>query len=177
MRIADCVGHSLRWRQPEALVRRYVLESSLGEAAELAFRSVWGTLAEGACAEGRWTFKRVGFFSGRVTVRAAGSEADLAVFHPATWSDGGAVALADGRSLKVTTGFWQSWIEIAGEDGAALVRFAVGGLLRLELAVEIAPAAVRMPELPWLAMLGCYLVVKMHDETAAAAGAVVACCG
>jgi hypothetical protein len=112
-----------------------------------------------------------------VTIRRTGAEADLAVFRPATWSDGGEVALAGGRVLRVTTGFWQSWVAISGEDGAELVRFAVGGLLRLELMVEVAPAAVRMPELPWLLMLGCYLVVKMHDEAAANGGAVVACCG
>jgi hypothetical protein len=177
MRIADCVGHGLCWRQPAMMERRYVLQSTQGEVATLSFRSVWGTLATGDCAEGSWTFKRVGFLSGRVTIRRTGAEADLAVFRPATWSDGGEVALAGGRVLRVTTGFWQSWVAISGEDGAELVRFAVGGLLRLELTVEVAPAAGLMPELPWLLMLGCYLVVKMHDEAAATSGAVVACCG
>ena len=40
--------------------------------------------------------------------------------------------------------------------------------------VELQPAGAKLAELPWLVALGWYLVVKMQDETGAAAAAAAA---
>jgi hypothetical protein len=116
-----------------------------------------------------WTFKRVGFWRTRVTVRADGAEENLAVFEPATWSRGGTLHLPGGRTLQATTSFWKSTLEFQAPGETVLVRYDTHGLVRLEADMTIMPEAVRMPELPWIAMLGWYLIVTMHEDATAAA--------
>lgn len=175
MGLLQRVSGPLSWTQPKAMERRYVLDANGEELAVLAFHSACGTLATAECPEGRWSFKRVGFLHSRVTVREQGSEQDLAVFQPATWSDGGTLTLADGRTLRVTTNLWQTRVELLAWDGGALVRFTVGGFIRVAVDVEVLPPAATLPELPWLLILGCYLIVSMQTEAATAA-TLAACC-
>lgn len=172
MRIGDAARETLRWQQPLAARRRYVLEVKGQAVAKLAFRSAFGTLAEGTSEEGTWTFKRVGFFAGRVTVRRGGGDTDLAVYVPGTWDAGGTLTLAGGRSIKITTNLWHTRMEFLGDDGATLLHLDVGGLGRLSVEVQSTPAALPLPELPWLVMLGCYLVVNMRSDAEALAATV-----
>jgi len=132
-----------------------------------------GSLATGESAAGRWTFKRVGFFATRITVRAAGSDTDLAVYTPRTWSAGGTLAFLDGRSIRVATNFWQTAVDLHGDGDEPLLDLAVGGLFALSADVEVLPAGARHEALPWLLMLACYLVVTLRDD-AAATTAVIA---
>jgi hypothetical protein len=170
-RIADVGGTVLEWVQPHALKREYELLAGGERIASLRFRSAFGTLATAESAEGCWTFKRVGFWQARVTVRACGSDANLAIFKPNTWSDGGTLEFPDGRRVLATTSFWQTRLEFTTEAGELLVRLHPAGLFRLSVRVEL--GAAHPAGLQWLVMLGCYLIVAMHDE-AAGAGAVVA---
>lgn len=172
MRIDEAARETLRWQQPRAAQRRYVSEAGGQEIATLAFRSAFGTLAEGTSEEGTWTFKRIGFFAGRVTVRRDGDDTDLAVYVPGTWNAGGTLTLAGGRSIRITTNFWHSRVEFLGDDGATLLHLDVDGLVRLSVEVQTAPAALALPELPWLVMLGCYLVVNMRSDAEASAATV-----
>ena len=166
MGIAEFSGRPLHWKQTRITERRYLLRADDVEVATLAFRSAFGSLA--TC-EGSWTFKRIGFFSTRITVRAAGSDTDLAVYTPKTWSGGGTLALAGGRSIRVTTNVWQTSIDIVGDNDEPLLHLAVGGLFGLSVDVTVQPAASRHEALPWLVMLACYLIVSMRDDGAAVA--------
>jgi len=154
--LSEVIHSSLRWVQPHMFGREWELRRDDEIVAILTLRSAFGTLAEGTCDDGTWTFKRVGFFQPRVTVRAGGATADLAVFEPNTWTGGGSLRLADGRCMQVTTNFWQSRIEFALEDDTVLFRYLTEGFARQNAAIEA---------------FGWYLVVMMHQD--AAAGAVV----
>lgn len=169
MRIGECAGWTLTWRQPTAFERRYVLECGDDSIATLAFHSACGSLATGSSADGRWTFKRVGFFATRVTVREEDAGGDLAVYHPATWSGGGSLAVAGGPTFEVETNFWQTRLKLRDDAGEPMLHVEVGGLVRLSLAVHVADAAARLTELPWLVMLACYLPVCMQEDATAAA--------
>ena len=80
-RIAELVGQSLKWEQPSALKMNYELRKGDGElAALLHFRSSFGSFATTETADGCWTFKRIGFFQTKVTIRACGSDHDIAIF-------------------------------------------------------------------------------------------------
>ena len=89
LKLQELVGTELRWVQPHALQREFELRSGEHTAGTLAFRSAFGSLASATTDEGQWTFKRVGFWRSHVTVRAAGSDTDLAVFRNDTWTAGG----------------------------------------------------------------------------------------
>ena len=95
--------------------REYELHARDAVAATLSFRTSFGSFATAPRAEGTWTFKRVGFWHTRVTVRAAGTDADLAVFKNKTWSNGGTLELPGGRKYQADTNFWATRYEFKRE--------------------------------------------------------------
>jgi hypothetical protein len=163
------VAARLEWTQPGVLHRDFALLADGEQIASLRFRSAFGTLATAESADGCWTFKRAGFWQRRVTVRACGSEADLATFQNNTWNGGGTLHMADGRAFRATTNFWQTRYEFLDEQDEPLVRFNIGGVFHMSAVVEILPAAHGLLEAPLMAMLGWYLAIMMHDDAAAAA--------
>jgi hypothetical protein len=164
------LGQCLKWEQPSALKMKYELRTGDGEvAATLHFRSSFGSFATANSTDGCWTFKRVGFWRTKVTVRTCGSDDDFAIFKNNTWSGGGTLELANGRTFKATTNSWQTKIAFETETGEKLIEFATGGLLHLSATVEIHPSVVTVGELPLMVMLGFYLIVMMHIDASTAA--------
>jgi hypothetical protein len=170
--IAYRIGQELKWEQPSALKMEYQLRASDDLVASLRFKSSFGTLATGESTDGCWTFKRVGFWRTKVTIRECGSDLDLAVFKNNTWSGGGTLEFPDGRRFPATTNFWETQLEFKAETGESLLRFKSGGLVHMSANVAIQPQAAAIPELPWMVMLGWYLMVMMHMESASAAAVV-----
>jgi hypothetical protein len=172
-RLAEVVGQELRWVRPSA--RRKYDELRSGE--EVVARIDWqkGSLAVAQVGDGRWTFKRQGFWRQRVTVRQEGSEVDIAGFDLG-WSGGGTLDPGAGRRFRWgSANFWRSSWQWTAEDGTPLVRFvAKQGWTKMEGVVEIEPAAADLPEFPLLVTLGWYLLVMTANEEAAAVGATVA---
>jgi hypothetical protein len=167
--VADAVHGSLHWAQPRLFESSYELVSGDDVVATLTFRSTFGSFATAKTAGGSWTFKRVGFWQTRATVREEGGPNDLAVFEHNTWSGGGTLTIAGGQAIRVTTNFWQSRIEFQREDGTALVRYLTEGFMRHGAEMEIEPAGSGLRELPWLLCFGWYLVVMMHHDAATTA--------
>lgn len=167
-KIGELTGQELKWVQPNALKMTYELRSGGEVAATLRFRSSFGSFATGESADGCWTFKRVGFWQTKATIRPCGADTDMAVFKKNTWSGGGSLEFPDGRTLPATTNFWQTAFGFNTESGETLIEFKSGGLLHLSADVAIRPAAVGMPELPWVLLLGWYLTVMMHVDAASA---------
>jgi len=172
--LVDVIHDRLHWSQPRLLDQRYELRRGDGDevVATLAFRSAFGSFATATSGDGAWTFKRVGFWRTRATVRAAGGAEDLAVFEHNTWSGGGTLTLAGGREIRVTTNVWQSRIEFLAGDDEVLFRYLTEGFVRQESTLEVGPPLARMPEMPWLLLFGWYLVVMMHQDSAATAAIV-----
>jgi hypothetical protein len=170
LKLRERVGTELRWIQRHALKREFELRSGEDTVASLAFRSAFGSLAAAQADEGSWTFKRVGFWRSHVTVRESGSETDLAVFHNDTWTAGGTLVLADGRSFRANTNFWMTSFQFTNAADEPLVRFTkLGGMFHLSCDVNVEPAGLKLAELPWLVALGLYLIVKMRDDASGAA--------
>jgi len=172
--ITQLSGQRLKWIQPNGWKQAYELQANDEPAATLRFKSAWGSLATGESADGTWTFKRVGFIRTRVTIRTRDADAEIAEFVNNTWSGGGTLNLDGGRSIRATSNFWQSKLEFQTEAGVTLLTFQRGGVVHLSAVVEIAPEASRLAELPWLVMLGWYLVVMMSNDSAGAAAAAAA---
>ena len=169
-KLVDFIGATLEWRQPHLTRMEY--ELCLGEEviATLNFRSAFGTHATAASADGMWTFKRVGFWQPRVTVRECDAPADLAQYRNNTWSNGGTLELPDGRKYRADTNFWATKFEFRNEADEALVTYEkIGGLLHMRALVTALPTSQSLAELPWLVMLGWYLVVMMQSDAAAVA--------
>lgn len=173
-RLAEVTGLPLQWMQPGAWREAYELRAGDDVIATLRFRSAFGSLATAETAQDCWTFKRVGFWKTRVTVRRCEAGEDMAVFHNNTWKGGGTLELADGRRYLASTNTWLTRYEISDEAGESLLLFAIGGVFRQSAQVTIQPAAVRPDTLPLLLTLSWYLVVMMHQDSAAATVVVAA---
>jgi hypothetical protein len=169
LRIGELIGHDLHWNQPSGFKMEYELRDGETLAATLRFRSSFGSLATAESADGRWTFKRVGFWHPVITVRASNEEATLATFKNKTWTDGGTLEVPDGRRCLVSTNFWSTRYAISSEEGQDLVRYEhIGGLMRMSSTVTVHPSATQFRELPWVVPFGWYLAILMYQDSAAA---------
>ena len=167
--LADVAGQELLWVQPAARRREHELRAGDDVIATLRFQR--GTLADAQADGQHWTFKRQGFWHPRVSVRVAGSETDIAMFHP-QWTGGGTVELAGGNPVKLASAnFWQSeWVWL--DKDQPVVRFkGRHGLVKAKGAVDIPPEAARRPDLPLLVLLGWYLILLHADDAAVASSA------
>jgi hypothetical protein len=162
----DCVGRDLIWKQRHTIVvPEYELLDGQETVAEIRFRSASGSLATAECADGCWTFKRVGFFQTRATVRICGAENDIAVFKNSTWSNGGTIVQADGTTFQASTNFWNSRFDIASATGDSIVHYeSQFGIVNPKRIIIIQPAVADLRELPWLALFGWYLRVILESD-------------
>jgi hypothetical protein len=167
----------LHWVQPKRMQRKFELCGGELIFATLEFQKIFGSLATAVASVGRWTFKRVGFFNPRVTVRREGEENDLAVYRP-TWSGThGAIDFGDGRLFHwKTANFWATRYTLVDGSGELLVTYhsglkdaRLGNLLKTQARVEIDPAAYDLAELPILVLLGWYLIILQQEDSAAVA--------
>ena len=169
-RIRDVAGHDLQWIRPHWRRLDYELRDGADVVATLGFRSAWGSLANAESADGCWTFKRIGFLQTTATIRTCGGDTDLAYFRNNTWTSGGTLELPDGRRFLAGSNFWMTGFEFTTEQGESLVRFRrICGVIHLSASVHILPAALDVPELPWLVTLGWYVTVQMHRDAGAVA--------
>jgi hypothetical protein len=180
--ISRLIGQIPQWIQPKFSQRRFELRTAAETLAGLEFKSAFGSLATGALGAGRWTFKRVGFFSPRVTVRTEGAEADLAIYTPRWTGTEGTLALSGGPSYtwKVAN-FWSTRFVFLDPGGQPLVTFHQGvedpgfsDAFKVQARVEISEQARGLADLSLLVLLGFYLMILHQDDSAAAAGAVAA---
>jgi hypothetical protein len=158
----------LQWAQPRAKTRFFELRSGEDVVATLAWEKPFGTLAAAQTAEKTWTFKRVGFFNPRVTVRSPASEADIAVFRP-SWGYGGTLEVQGKTFTWKKLDFWGSKWGFAWQDGTVLLSFSyasgLNAIFKLEGTVELSPGSVStVIDVPLLATLGWYVMVLMHDD-------------
>jgi hypothetical protein len=170
--ISEVADRELLWIQPAARRREHELRAADDVVATLRFQR--GSLADAEAEGHHWTFKRQGFWQPRVTVRIAGSDADVAVFRP-HWAGGGTLELADGRTVDLrSANFWQSeWIW--QEKDLPLILFkGRHGIVKANGAVEIQPGSAGLADTPLLVLLGWYLILLHADDANAAAASSAA---
>lgn len=133
-----------------------------------------GSLMLAETADGRWTYKRGGFWHPHITLRQAGSDSDLAVFE-SDWNGHGKLTLSQERVFR-----WQSTNSWGGEwawrapNGVYLMRFKnKTSWTSSSTELTLNPAVADMPELSVLITLGAY-IVRMHSYDAASTAVIVA---
>lgn len=158
----------LEWQAPSAMRRSFVLHQDERVFATLDWRSSLGTLAVATTAGGSWTFKRVGFWSPRVTVRREGAPEDEGVFRPTGWcGSSGELRLANAPLLLFEReGFWSATWRFRDAAGATLVRIGdISGVFRWRASLTLADPAD--PHAPLLSCLLWYLAVMAYQDEAA----------
>jgi hypothetical protein len=170
-RIAELIGGELKWVQPTAFKPQYELRAGDELVAHLRISGLFRDQAAAESADGCWMFERVGFWRNKVRVRAGGAQSAAAVFKLSRWGDGsGVLQLRDGRKLPATTNFWRTEYQFRSEAGELLLRLSSAGVLRQNAKVEVHARAAGLPELPWLMMLGMFLMVAARADAASGTG-------
>ena len=164
-------SRKLVWKQTRALKRVYELKADGEDVAALRFDTGFGSRATGETAKGKWTFKRVGFLTPRVTVREAGAEADLALFVP-NLGGGGVVTFVSGSRFTLKSlNFWGTeWAFLREDRSTALSLRGPRGMVRRGGEMTVSAEAAALSETPILALLAWYVRLLAHADEAAAAG-------
>jgi len=170
--IARAGESEMWWSQPSATRMEYELRSGGDLLATLRFRSMFGTLATAESEDGCWTFKRIGFWQNKASIRACGSGTDLAMFTNNTWDGGGTLGFSDGHRVQASTNFWMTNFEFRTVTDDPLVTFDYGGLFLRSAQVRVSPLARPAAESSLLVLFGWYLVIMLDSDHGA--GAVIA---
>ena len=161
---------TLMWRQPSSFSRDSDLRAGDLPVGTLSFRSGFGTHATGVIGDDCFTFKRVGFWQQRVSVRHCNDDREYGEFVNATWSKGGTLTLAGGRTYRATSNFWNTKWQIEDSQGRVVVRFDYGGAFKLAAVVDVPEDFRTLPDLALLVLLSWYLVVMLASDAGAAVG-------
>jgi len=174
MTFEQAIQQELEWRRQTGVRRQFELMGGGEPIASLRFQSVLGSLAVGECAGNQWTFKRTGFFAPKITVRAAGSDTDLAVFTANMMGGGGSLVFGGGRRFHLRqANFWATqWVFETENGEAAASLTAHVNPFQVSGTVQAAPAAAAWPETPVLILLIWYVRILMNED--GATGALVA---
>lgn len=90
---------------PRKKPQEYVLMDDSNVVARLRWEKTGGSLALAESSEGRWSLKRTGFLSTKVSVRLADSAEEIASYYPNMFG-GGRIEMTDGRSWRfISLGF------------------------------------------------------------------------
>jgi hypothetical protein len=169
--LREAASSNLSWQQPRAMKAEYELRAGDELLATLWKSGAFGMAMEAEIGTARFTLKAEGFLRSRITVQGAGVAGGPVVFFRTGFLGGGQLALPDGWSHRwKMTSFWGSRWAFVDDSDRPLVSFASRhGFLRAGCDVEIAPGALARPELPVLVVMGWYLLLRMREDSAAAA--------
>lgn len=168
--IAEVADQGLIWKQPTRTKQAFELHAGDEVVGTLIFQR--SSLVTGLTADRQWTFKREGFWHPQVTVRAPGSDLNVALFKP-SWGGGGTLELGPGGQLSFgAANFWHSQWDWQSSDGKPLVHFkSHQGVLKIDGDVDVEADAVGRPDLPLLVVLGWYLLILFARDAAAGSAA------
>jgi hypothetical protein len=172
MTFEQALPQELEWRLQSACQRQFELAAGSEPIATLRFQSRLGSLALGECGGNEWTFKRTGFFAPKITVRAAGSDVDLAVFAFDMMGGGrGSVSFGGGRRFLLRqTNFWATQWVFESEDRTAAVSLSAHmNPFKTSGTLQVAPTAAAWPETPVLLLLIWYVRTLTSEDGATAA--------
>lgn len=91
-------------------------------------------------------------------MRARDSCRDVAIFDMSLSDHGGILHLFDDRALILSSDFWKRRAEFQTLAGEPLLRYGFHGMLRPRAEVEIPGSGKELVGLPWLLMLGWFLI-------------------
>ena len=176
--IRETAAQSLIWTPAAGSTGDHELRSGSDVLGTLRWEKRFSlTVAEAA--EGKWTFKRAGFFYPKVTVRKAGSDTDLATYTPVgvQWpgmSAGHTIEFTDGRKFLWSSAdaFSPEWT-FKSASGEALIQIKPGADKKSS-EVLLTRTGLALPEASLLILLGSYVMLLVASERAVGAFAMVA---
>ena len=101
----------LIWTQPKTIHQFFELRLNDDLYGTLNFPKLTGSLAEVEAFDGKWSFKRIGIFHTKITVREFGHENYIAIFKPNLMASSGSLEFVNGKSFTwEAANFWATEI-------------------------------------------------------------------
>ncbi len=161
------------WVQPSVLSRSYEIRLADRVMGTLEFESTFGSRATARAGESRWTFKRTGFFSPKVTARVEGTEIEVARYEPVWTGTKGTLYLPGGERLQLrASNFWNSEWMLEQENGGEIMRLHTRGVMHQGASVELAELGRSREDVPLLAAIGWYILLLYISDAAATTAAI-----
>jgi hypothetical protein len=168
---------TLFWKQTGVFLRKYELHSDDSIFAQLDFPSSFSVDANAVCGMDHWTFKRKGTLSKDVIVSRVGMEGSIASYKPRWTGSEGTIQITNGEEyIWRVANFWATRHSVSNKDGHVLVSYQsssedkkLSNIFKLEAQVRIFGSAWELRDLPLLVVLGWYLTILQHEDSAAAA--------
>lgn len=161
--LRDAFGEMV-WTRPGLFKRELRLEAGSELLAMLRWAKMFSFEAQAESGDGRWIIGRRGSLRGPTVVRDAATGADVAVFQR-NWKGKGVVRFTAGPEFQWTyEGFWRPTYHWSPDGEKRLVSFTSTLGFKDLLAMEVAPEARELEELPVLALLGAYVMRMLAAE-------------
>jgi len=170
--LSSAISGELTWSElPHT--RKYELTQVGDVVGALLHPSFWSSDFVAETPDGRWTFRRSGFYGTGAEIVDSVSEQPIASFK-SVWGGRGILTFADGETFHVECkGWWHPVWSVVADGGQLVLRIHTR-----EKTVEL-PTAPAVPEsrLPLLLMFAWYRVLQAEEDAASAATvAVFAAC-
>lgn len=169
--LTDLQETTLLWQQTKTMQRSFVLTQGQDIYATLDFNSPFGTLAVAESAEGIWTYKRMGAFRPRISIRIKDIEQDIAIYTPKLWADGTLEFKEKDILLWNHLSLWHNEWAFSTREGKVLLTFrpapreSLSDLFKFQLTVQIQDKVPHQEKLPILLTLGMYLMILQHQDS------------
>jgi hypothetical protein len=163
------------WIQPGMRNPFYELQCGNLYLGTLEFQSSFSSLAFAETADGKWSFKQVGVWNPRMTIREQGKQENIATYQSKIWSS--KICFNNGKTyIWKSINFWSTqwaFINSAGEvmsvvkPGVAKKKFS--GFFKTQVTMEIYPSKETEGNITLLLPFALYLIILQQKAAAVAA--------
>ena len=145
--------------------RRYELKLNDGVVGTLQHPGFWSSNFLAETQDGRWTFRRGGWFGAGSEILDSSSQQQIATFK-SVWGGSGTLTFADGQQFQLECkGWWRPVWSVVGKGGETLLRLHTS-----EKTVDMANVgSVSDTRLSVLIMFAWYRVLQAEEDAAATA--------
>jgi hypothetical protein len=149
--------------------------------ASLQFNSSFSSLALAETADGKWSFKQIGFCNQRITIWAQGQPSNIAIYQAQFWGDN-ELRFNDGKTyMWKSINFWSTQWAFTKSNGELVMVVKRGGserkfsdIFKTQLTVEIYPSKEHAGNPGWLLPLALYLFILQQQAASIAAAGIIA---
>ena len=158
--IFEHTGKELNWVGDKKT--GFILLDVQASLAELLVQGIFGSNAEGKCADGSWKFRRVGMLKNSISVQESSSGKQLAVFKKNFSNPNGTLEFIGGTKYTVKRNYLMTEYDLLQEKEFLIsYRYPQG-------TVFIHPAAAKSPEMPLMVLFLGYLVIMQRIDASSA---------
>jgi hypothetical protein len=140
----------------------FVLMDVQASIAELMVQGIFGSNAEGKCADGSWKFNRVGMLKNGISVQESSGGKQMAVFKKNFSNPNGILEIIGGKKYTVKRNQLMTEYDLLDEKELLIsYRYPQG-------TVFIHPSAAKLSEMPLMVIFLGYLVIMQRIDASSA---------